>query len=172
MKIKKGPGYWKLNEKLMDLPEYDVLMDRIITDIISNYEGLSHRLKWELFKVNVQECSIRLGIDRERIEREAVKRLQDNIDILQKNEDNGIPIDFNKKKSYINQLENHYKEKDDGYIVRSKIDWINEGERSTKYFYNLEKDRQKSNVIKQLKKEDGTIINQDGEILEETGGVL
>ncbi len=166
---KKGPGYWKLNEKLMDLPEFDVLIDRIIADILLNYTDLNHRLKWELFKIHVQECSIRLGIDRARLEKEYVKRLQNNIDALQRDEDNGLPIDRDLKNEYISNLNKHYKEKDDGYIIRAKAQWVNEGERSTKYFFNLEKERQKNNVIRQLKKVDGTIIKEDEEILTETG---
>ncbi len=161
---KKGPGYWKLNEKLMDLPEYDVLIDRIITDILVNYTELNHRLKWEIFKIHVQECSIRLGIDRAKMEKEYIKRLQNNIDSMQRDEDNGIPIDSDLKNEYIKNLNAHYKEKDDGYIIRSKAQWVNEGERSTKYFFNLEKDRQKSNVIRQLKQNDCTIIQKDEEI--------
>ncbi len=167
---KKGPGYWKLNEKLMELPEYDVLMDRIIADIKVNYTDLNHRLRWEIFKINVQECSIKLGIDRAKIERQYVKTLQENIDKLQQDEDNGVAIDLDLKKEYSKNLEKHYKEKDEGYMLRSKSQYVNEGEKSTRYFFNLEKERQKNNVIRQLKQNDGNIISNDEGILKETGG--
>ena len=59
----------------------------------------------------------------------------------------------------------YYKEKDDGYLIRSKIKWVEEGEKSTKFFFNLEKSRQSSNVIRQIKDKNGNLQTEDNEIL-------
>ena len=45
-----------------------------------------------------------------------------------------------------------------GAIVRSKLQWLNEGERSSKFFLNLEKKKYDSKTITILKDKDGHII--------------
>lgn len=54
-----------------------------------------------------------------------------------------------------------------GAQVRSRAKWAEEGERSTKYFFNLEKQNASLNTIKQLKKADGSYTTSETEILEE-----
>mgnify|MGYP003692148107 CR=1 FL=1 len=41
-----------------------------------------------------------------------------------------------------------------GAQIRSKLRWIEEGEKNSKYFFNLEKHNQSSNIIKELKTKD------------------
>ncbi len=53
-------------------------------------------------------------------------------------------------------------------MLRSKIQWVNEGERCTKYFFNLEKKRQTGNVINQLEDANGNIKTIDSDILKIT----
>ena len=52
-----------------------------------------------------------------------------------------------------------------GAHIRSKVKWIEDGERSTSYFLAVEKHRQGRNVIKSLKKENKTYV-KDHEILD------
>ncbi len=69
-----------------------------------------------------------------------------------------------------NDMDKYYKEKDEGYMLRSKCKWVEEGERCTEYFFNMEKNRQKSNTIKEIKDENGILHVDDGPILTATGG--
>ncbi len=73
-----------------------------------------------------------------------------------------------KKKELAQKMDNYYKEKDDGYVIRSKLKWKNEGERSTKFFFNLEKSQQSSNVIRRLRDNHGNFLTSDSDILEHT----
>ncbi len=164
---RKGPGYWKLNAKLMEYPEYDIIINMIKTDINTNYRDLDHRTRWELFKIQVEEASIKLGVLKAKEKKQYLNYLQKSIDEMNELENEGIAIDNNKKNELIKKLENFYRDRDDGYMIRSKIKWVNEGERSTKYFYNLEKSRQSSNVIRQIKDEIGNIQTLDEDILSE-----
>ena len=56
-----------------------------------------------------------------------------------------------------------------GAILRSKIKWYNEGERSrnTKYFHSLEKRHFNCKTIRDLKTENDIRISKDSEILQE-----
>ncbi len=87
------------------------------------------------------------------------------MDELNKCESEGVIIDSSEKENIQCKIRDYYKEIDDGYLIRSKIRWVEEGEKSSKYFFNLEKSRQSSNVIRQIKDSDGNLQTEDNEIL-------
>ena len=58
------------------------------------------------------------------------------------------------------------KERTEGAIIRSKIKWWEDGERSTAYFLNLEKQRQSHNKIHKLVTLQGKTVDKDKDILE------
>ena len=72
--------------------------------------------------------------------------------------------EYEETKLKLNEIE---KEKIDGYILRSKVQWHEEGEKSTKYFFNLEKEKAHRKHIQKLKLSDGTVIIKPNEILNE-----
>ena len=59
-------------------------------------------------------------------------------------------------------------EKLKGQMIRSKAQYINQGEKPTKYFCRLEKHNYVSKIIGQLEKDDGTSLTEQQEILKET----
>ncbi len=162
---KRGPGYWKMNAKLLDLPEFDSLVLNVRNDCMNNYKELDHRTRWELFKIKICEASIRFGIARAKRQRIYIKKLQDKIDVLNENESKGILIDKNEKNKLESKIKEYYSEKDDGYMLRSKYKWVNEGEKSTSYFFNLEKTRQSGNTIKRIRDVNGNLKTSDEDIL-------
>ena len=54
----------------------------------------------------------------------------------------------------------------EGQQIRSRAKWIEKGEKPTRYFYGLEKTRQKSNTINKLKKDNEEEVTNDIDILE------
>ena len=64
-----------------------------------------------------------------------------------------------------NKLENLYKDEAKGAQVRSRVKWIEEGERNTKFFLGLEKSRQTKKNISALKNQQGKIVKDSSEIL-------
>ena len=60
------------------------------------------------------------------------------------------------------QLEMFYEEKTKGIIIRARASWHEHGEKSTKYFLNLEK---RNHVIKTYTKAMGKWCNQNRPIL-------
>ncbi len=163
----KGPGYWKLNAKLLELPEFDFMVKRLANDARNNYHGLDGRMTWEVFKFNTQEGGLKMGKARAKMQKEYINRLQKSIDDLNKRESNGDPIDTNEKTKLNEMLNKYYDEKHEGYMIRSKCKWVHEGERSTKFFFNLEKTLQGNNIIKEIKDKDGNLQKTDNAILKE-----
>ncbi len=68
-----------------------------------------------------------------------------------------------------NEVKQELKQMDDkevnGLIIRSKVQWHEEGERSTKYFLGLEKSRGIKKHIRKLRLKNGSITTDPGEIL-------
>ena len=58
----------------------------------------------------------------------------------------------------------HFKTK--GAIIRSKVRWYDEGERNTRYFFNLENRCQSKKNIDKLKIDDNTFIHDQFAILD------
>ena len=64
-----------------------------------------------------------------------------------------------------NELENLYNEKIEGQILRSKVQWYEDGEKSSKFFLNLEKKKGIQNTVR-------TLISDDGNELVENKAIL
>ena len=66
------------------------------------------------------------------------------------------------KQAKLNEL---YREKTEAAYIRSRAKWIEQGEKNTSYFLNLEKLHQNNNCITQLVDEKGNIAQNDKSIL-------
>ena len=64
------------------------------------------------------------------------------------------------------ELDELYRRKAKGYQIRSRAKYVEDGERSTKYFLGLEKQRQSYNCISSLKNANGQYVHSDKEILD------
>ena len=102
-------------------------------------------------------------IKKQNINRE--KELERNIEVLEQrlvtsNDKTALLKELSDKKS---QLETYRLKVNDGIIMRSRIKWMELGERSSKYFLNLEKQNKVNKEIRQLSTENGDVISgQDG----------
>ena len=76
-------------------------------------------------------------------------------------------FDYKRIKTLEAELDEIHDKKTKGAQIRSKLRWIEEGEKNSKYFLNLEKHNQSSNIIKELKAEDGKKIDKTNAILGE-----
>ena len=56
------------------------------------------------------------------------------------------------------KLQKIYEEKAEGVRIRSRVQWWEEGEKSTRYFYQLEKEREKDQLWDQILDEDGKLL--------------
>ena len=97
--------------------------------------------------------------------KELLKELDDTIcnsDNLQ-NVERELKLFDNLKK----ELEVIYEHKGPAAIFKSKCRWIEQGERPTKYFFNLEKRNYNKKVIAEIETENGEYITDENQILSE-----
>ena len=66
------------------------------------------------------------------------------------------------------RLEIEILSKTKGATIRPRLKWIEEGEKNTKYFLNLERQRASNNTIKQIRTKQGVVVKHPNDILLET----
>ena len=96
------------------------------------------------------------------------KQLEDEIKLLEEHINNMNLEQLETKK---HELEELWKEKLKGHYVRSRAKWIEEGEKPTKYFYNIESRNYHSKLITKIELDNGEQITDQSQILQETKNV-
>ena len=185
--IKRGPGIWKFNNSLLKdecfvskiiktiketiifYANDDVEFDRN-DNVVGDCElSINDQLFFETLMMILRGESISYGsfIKKQNVNRE--KELEKNIEELEQklvilNDKTTLLKEINDKKS---QLETLRQKANDGIIMRSKIKWMELGEKPSKYFLNLEKQNRVNKEIRRLSTENGHVINGQDCILKE-----
>ena len=148
--IKKGSGLWKFNNSLIYDQNYISQTKDLILEIKTNsnsYSNFDDQVKWEFLKYEIRKFTIKYCKEKAKQKRARKEELENSLKTLEKN----LDISENQilYQSYRAELEGIYSEIAEGIRVRSKCQWYEEGEKSTKFFLNLEKN---NNVRSQIKK--------------------
>ena len=169
----RGPGFWKLNTHILTESEYINLIRKTITDVSKKYEGqneVDEILLWDVIKMQIRATSIQYA-KKSRFKQNEYFLEKEVLALEIKLEENN-PSEPHKEIWHTElrikkqQLEEIIGYKTQGAIIRSKVEWYNEGERNTKYFHSLEKRHYSSKTIRNLVTDDGTRISTDVEILQ------
>lgn len=116
--------------------------------------------KWEWLKYNVRIIGIQEG------KKLADCRRKQQLDIISKINhlwhqsylDDDSNIELQQLQSKLDDL---YTEKAKEAFIRSRARWIEEGEKNSSYFFNLEKNRQTKKAINKLYVNDSLSVDQD-----------
>lgn len=156
-----GSGHWKLNVSLLSETEYKDSMRNKLTDIMQMYSKLDdYNLQWELIKYEIRKFTIAYSKER--------KRNRNNLKITKEKElEKMLNEEFSDNEStqkrietLKTELEEIYLQEAEGAIIRSRIQWYEQGEKSTSYFFNLEKQRALNKNVKKLMINNSEITNQ------------
>ena len=165
--VQRGPGYWKFNNSLLkDKVFVDKMNDTIEQFITSNSTEKADYL-WELLKLKIKEESVKYS------KHAAIKRKNNSVDLSNKialcelalaQTPNDLTLQ-NKCANLKLQLDLHEQIALKSAQVRSRVKWIEEGERNTKYFLNLEKSRANGKLFSSLELDSGDIVVNQSDIL-------
>ena len=148
----KGPGFWKFNCSLLDDENYinEMKLNVPAWRKEGQTELSNKRAVWDWIKYNIRSHAISYSKNRSK-ERKAVETKLQN-DYFNANKDfESDPNELNKTRlnELKEKLELYYDEKTRGVIIRARARWYEHGERSSKYFLNLEK---RNHVKKHIRK--------------------
>ena len=120
-------------------------------------------------KIKIKEYSITYCTKKNKLKKNILHEIEKKIELK---EQEFIESNYNQNKKrerdeLINELQNMVEDQKKGAKIRSRAKWIEDGEKCTKYFFNLERKHNVSNTIRQLKKDDGNLTSTNAEILDE-----
>ena len=167
----RGPSRWQFNTSLLEEEEFIDLMSKAIQmrqEKINTQEGdnLDKRGKWDLIKVGIREDSIKYSRNKA-IRSKNSFDLEDEIKTLESD----LALNPNNQEK-VKELRNSLLKKEveemskiRGAMKRAKTNWIENGEKNTKYFLGLEKRTQSNNIIKAIKTTDGELTKNPEKVL-------
>ena len=163
-KEERGPGTWKMNNQVLN-------SDSFINTFTAFWQGWKKEtvnfksLKewWEMTKVHIKNISIQISKQLSKNYYIQESKLHNELQTL-KNSDHP---NLNQISSIENRLTEHWDRKAQGARIRAKVEYYEKGERSTKYFYNLEKIHARNKLWYQIKDNDGKIKHGIENVMEE-----
>ena len=163
----RGPGVWKLNNSLLNEPEFVSEMKEKIPLWIKEAENdLPDNIgsQWGFIKHKIGEFSREFGANLKKAKNLLKSNLEKELAQMSQNLDENNKIRYSELKSELDDIiENEVK----GAILRSLCQDYEKGEKCSKYFFSLEKFKSRQKVITRLKKGDGSLISEQKQILEE-----
>ena len=165
----KGPGHWKMNCSLLDDEDYvrDVTTKIPIWLIEGQNELTDDRSIWDWTKYKIRAHAIQHSKRKAMERKEKETNLQEEFaKAKQLFDSDPNATNANALNSAKEKLELLYEEKLQGIIIRARARWWEHGEKSTKYFLNLEKRNHVKKHVRKLKTS-GSIITDPFNILSE-----
>ena len=175
--------YWKFNNSLLKNKTYITTIKQVISDVKKQYAAsvynldaiddipiseITFKIKDQLFLevllMEIRGKTISYSSYLKKVNSRLEKQLLEEIDVLEKVEN----LDFETIQTKRKELESLRQKKMEGVYIRSRAKWIDEGERITNYFCNLENRNFISKSITQIEKKDGSMVTGKNEIMNET----
>ena len=163
----RGCGIWKMNNSLLLDNEYKTKIVNVIRKIKLESINMNAQMKWDMCKIKIKEYTIKYAKQKNKEKQQTYQNLQDEYDkINRQTEENPSEANVKKVKEIRRKLDQLLTYKCKGAFIRSRQQWIEKGEKSTKYFLKSEKINAKKKEIDSIKKNGRCIMNQE-KILQE-----
>ena len=159
----RGRGHWKFNNSLLTDMTYIRKMKDVIMDTRNSNQEANDQLLWDLIKYKIRQETIRMSSEKKRNVNNKLMALEKTLQSLEAERDD-TGIEQEKIKHTREEIEKIQEEKTKGAMIRCKVRWYEEGEKSTKYFLNLEKRNYSKKVISRLKDKHNHTLSQPKEI--------
>ena len=159
--LTRGPGLWKFNSNLTQDDDYTGLMIQFLQDWKLQKERYPDlRTWWDIGKSHIRTITVEFVTAKRREKRSLRSNL---VCQLCRAEQEPVP-----SAGLITDLRRQIRETDEefisGVIVRSKELWVKQGEKPTKYFFNLEKKRQQKKEMTELISSSGVLLSNSADI--------
>ncbi len=179
---KRGLGYWKFNNELLRDREYVNLVKNCIMENENRYAEnieqetnvenlkltISDQLFFEVLKFEIRGLTISYCARRKKEENVREREIVEEIEnIFDKPGDEDSSENIKKRKDLENELEIIRQNKVKSTIIKAKANWIENGEKCTKYFCNLENKKYTEKLMFKLIGDNGETITETEDIINE-----
>ena len=165
---KRGPGYWKFNNSLINDKQFVSQMNSKIEEYFHEIMEISNPvIRWDFLKFKMRQFCMSYSKQKSRERKQKRISLESKLESLE----NNITVmstdlelkEYNSVKQELEQIYNYITE---GIILRTRTVWYEEGEKSTKYFLNLEKRSKSKMHIRKLIDSSGAEVTEPKFVLE------
>ena len=166
--IPRGQSSWIFNNTLLKDETYCHIIREIIKSMTEETMFIEDIFEWyETFKIRIKDKSIKYSKQKNRQTRQVRKKLTKQINHEREKAQKYNDYDIGKLLRLESELNEITLNDMRGAALRAKIQWYEEGEKSTKFFYSIEKSRQRKKVITKLVNVNGEIIQDQAKIVDE-----
>lgn len=167
--VVRGPGYWHFNSELLCDAAFEAQIKDFWTDWQTKYDDFVDPLLWwdkakQHFKIIAISCAKIIG-KQKRHERFQLER---KLEQLHEKSISGNARDIEEYLVAKEKLKGLDLKDLEAVKIRTKAQFLEEGERSTRYFYSLEKSRRADQTIRVLTKENLDTVSEPQDLLKET----
>ena len=163
-KCERGTGFWKMNTSVLKSKQFDetfMSFWKSWEKSIDKYD--SKKEWWEITKVKIKELSIAVAKQLSKEHNIKVSKLQKEL----LNEKHKNDINHQEVQRLTDELNSLYQTKAEGARIRARLQQFEDGEKSSKFFFEQEKIHSKSKMWQQIKDSNGQIKIGITHILEE-----
>jgi hypothetical protein len=162
-----GPGYWKFNNSLLEDTKFVTEMNELIANSTIIVED-DPVMQWELLKIKIKDFSTSYSKLKCNEQRNRSIRLNNELNELDvKLSADPSCVETQQKRENVKlQLEIMEQHAAHSAQIRARVKWIENGEKNTKFFLNLEKSRANSKILTSVKDETGRTVTKQEEILQ------
>lgn len=171
---KRGRGFWKFNESHLKNKDFIHMIQKSIDEVVikNSHERLDPLMNWEMIKNQVIGDSIKYSFNKAKDKQKILNDLNETVNSLEAKLDqcsNDLEVAqiYEELINAKNELDLILIEKTARVIHNTKSRWYNEGEASTKYFFNLEKQKYVNSSMDKIELDDGTFVTERKKILAE-----
>ena len=162
---KRGQGLWKFNTSLLENADFTNDLRSNIAEWKTMYNLEDKRVRWEIIKYEIRKFCISFSKRLTKEKKEKVKDLENELIELDRKLKN--EVENQRYHEIKNDLLLAERENTKGLIVRSRTQWYEEGEKSTKYFFDLERANAIKKHVRKLRLDNNTEITDPSQILDE-----
>lgn len=162
----RGPGLWRFDPTLLNNEQYVLEIIDILTDLSGKSHDAEPGAHWEWTKYEIRRFTRAFEHRLREQNRRKEKQLNNLLISLTQRQDRGEGELEERLSSTRNALADIELSRAQKTIFRSRCNWSQYGERSSKYFLNLEKRKAQNKVISSLRNEEGRILTESKEILQ------
>ena len=155
---KRGRGFFKFNNSLLEDKHYVELIKTTIKDFTAENKIENKGLLWDCLKCKIRGATISYSSAIARKKREMENDLLNKINVLESNLTAETLDEYN---TYKKELEDIYMHKGKGIMLRSKAKLIENDEKPTKYFLRQENQNYKNKHIRSLIVNEETITDPE-----------
>ena len=148
----RGPSFWHFNAALLKDTKYIEQIKNTYKESLEKYMDVEDKgMKWDLLKMEMRSSTICYSKTKAKETKGKIKETVIIANALEKKistdpTDENL-IKYNECKRYIEEYNN---EKANGAFLRSKVNWVEYGEKNSKFFLNLEKRNHSMKCITKL----------------------